>query len=557
MKTILTELSFPTLRQRGDYMKKIFKKLLFVLVLALAAFVYYYVTLPAFNIHSTGTWMFLIVGWMALVFLLSFRKIDLSKKGKERLSEKKGFTFTKLGLAVLGLMILVLAAGTLLSSPIINAKKYQELLAVEERDFSEDIPELDYNQIPLLDKDSAELLGNRKMGSMVEYVSQFEVSPLYTQINYQEKPMRVTPLVYASTIKWLTNQSSGIPAYIMIDMATQETECVKLEKPIRYSQSEYFGRNIYRHLRFQYPTYIFDSISFEIDDEGTPYWICPIKKFNIGLFGGQTIGKVVICNAQTGECESMDVQDVPEWVDRVYSADLLIQLYDYYGSLKHGYFNSVLGQKDCLRTTEGYNYIAMDDDVWVYTGVTSVSGDQSNVGFVLMNQRTMETRYYACAGAEEFSAMSSAQGQVQHLGYRAAFPLLLNIADEPTYFMALKDEAGLVKKYAMVNVQRYQIVAIGDTVSECEEAYISLLKGNNILEEEEVQGEEISGVISRIAEGVIDGNTHYYIFLEGSEMIYDVKLSDFVEIVRCQPGDEIALEYLEENKTCRVTGLSR
>lgn len=538
-------------------MKKIFKKLLFVLVLALAAFVYYYVTLPAFNIHSTGTWMFLIVGWMALVFLLSFRKIDLSKKGKERLSEKKGFTFTKLGLAVLGLMILVLAAGTLLSSPIINAKNYQELLAVEERDFSEDIPELDYNQIPLLDKDSAELLGNRKMGSMVEYVSQFEVSPLYTQINYQEKPMRVTPLVYASTIKWLTNQSSGIPAYIMIDMATQETECVKLEKPIRYSQSEYFGRNIYRHLRFQYPTYIFDSISFEIDDEGTPYWICPVKKFNIGLFGGQTIGKVVICNAQTGECESMDVQDVPEWVDRVYSADLLIQLYDYYGSLKHGYFNSVLGQKDCLRTTEGYNYIAMDDDVWVYTGVTSVSGDQSNVGFVLMNQRTMETRYYACAGAEEFSAMSSAQGQVQHLGYRAAFPLLLNIADEPTYFMALKDEAGLVKKYAMVNVQRYQIVAIGDTVSECEEAYISLLKGNNILEEEEVQGEEISGVISRIAEGVIDGNTHYYIFLEGSEMIYDVKLSDFVEIVRCQPGDEIALEYLEENKTCRVTGLSR
>ena len=258
-------------------------------------------------------------GWRWYFFYPS-GKLIYPKRGKERLSEKKGFTFTKLGLAVLGLMILVLAAGTLLSSPIINAKKYQELLAVEERDFSEDIPELDYNQIPLLDKDSAELLGNRKMGSMVEYVSQFEVSPLYTQINYQEKPMRVTPLVYASTIKWLTNQSSGIPAYIMIDMATQETECVKLEKPIRYSQSEYFGRNIYRHLRFQYPTYIFDSISFEIDDEGTPYWICPVKKFNIGLFGGQTIGKVVICNAQTGECESMDVQDVPEWVDRVYSA---------------------------------------------------------------------------------------------------------------------------------------------------------------------------------------------------------------------------------------------
>ena len=240
----------------------------------------------------------------------------------------------------------------------------------------------------------------------------------------------------------------------------------------------------------------------------------------------------------------------------MYSADLLIQLYDYYGSLRHGYFNSILGQKDCLRTTEGYNYIAMDDDVWVYTGVTSVSGDQSNVGFVLMNQRTMETRYYACAGAEEFSAMSSAEGQVQHLGYKAAFPLLLNIADEPTYFLALKDEAGLVKKYAMVNVQRYQIVAIGDTVPECEEAYISLLNDNNIIAEEGAETQKRSGVIARIVEGVIDGNTHYYIFLEGSESIFDVALSDFVEIVRYQAGDRITLEYLEGEKTCRVTGIS-
>ena len=50
-----------------------------------------------------------------------------------------------------------------------------------------------------------------------------------------------------------------------------------------------------------------------------------------------------------------------------------------------------------------------------YTGVTSVSGDKSNLGFVLMNQRTMETRYYACDGAQERSAMASAEGQVQNL----------------------------------------------------------------------------------------------------------------------------------------------
>ncbi len=280
-----------------------------------------------------------------------------------------------------------------------------------------------------------------------------------------------------------------------------------------------------------------------------------MKEFQIGLFGGQTIGKVVLCNAVTGECSSMDVEDVPKWVDRVYPADLLVELYDYYGSLKHGFFNSVLGQRDCLRTTDGFNYIAMDDDVWVYTGVTSVSGDESNVGFVLMNQRTMETRYYSCAGAEEYSAMSSAEGQVQNLGYQATFPLLLNISGEPTYFLALKDAAGLVKKYAMVNIQRYQIVAIGDTVGECEKAYRALMRTNNIGSGEDAAAQKQSGTISRMAQGVIDGNTHYYVILNGSDVIYDVLLADFIEIVRYKEGDRITLEYLEGQETRQVVGV--
>ena len=273
------------------------------------------------------------------------------------------------------------------------------------------------------ESDSATLLGNRKMGSMVDMVSQFEVDELYSQINYQDRPVRVSPLKYASVIKWFTNQSDGIPAYIKIDMATQNTELVKLEKGMKYTTSDHFNRNIYRHLRFKYPTYIFNDLSFEVDEEGTPYWVCPVKKYNIGLFGGVTVDRVVLCNAVTGETVDYKVKDVPQWVDRVYSADLLVQLYDYYGTLKHGYFNSVLGQKDCLATTDGYNYLAINDDVWVYTGVTSITGDQSNVGFVLMNQRTMETKFYEVEGATEASAMSSAEGQVQNLKYVATFPL--------------------------------------------------------------------------------------------------------------------------------------
>ena len=532
-------------------MKKGKMKLIAVIAVLVFAAVYYYVALPAVNIHSSDLWMFMII------VVLIVAAVYLGKKKPTRFEMKrlKGFkVIVAAGVLVVGAYLI----GSLLSSPIINAKKYQQLLKVEEGEFTKDIEELSFDQIPLLDKDSATLLGNRKMGSMVDMVSQFEVDELYSQINYQDQPVRVSPLRYANLIKWFTNQKEGIPAYVKIDMATQNTELVKLEEGMKYTTSDHFNRNIYRHLRFKYPTYIFDDLSFEIDEEGVPYWVCPVKKYNIGLFGGVTVGRVVLCNAVTGETEDYAIDEVPEWIDHAYSADLLVQLYDYYGTLKHGYFNSILGQKDCLITTNGYNYLAIDDDVWVYTGVTSVSGDQSNVGFVLMNQRTMETKFYAIEGATEASAMSSAEGQVQNLKYVATFPLLLNISGEPTYFIALKDDAGLVKKYAMVNVQKYQIVAIGDTVSECEEEYTELMYQNGIKvdEPDNREVETMTAKISKIAQGVIEGNSHYYIMLDGSEEIFDVSVVDFIDIIKYNVGDEVTVEYKKDEKVNTVLSLN-
>lgn len=532
-------------------MKKLKTKLLIAVLAVLLLGIYYYAALPAINIHSTEFWIFLVI-LIILAALIFIKKKNLDRYG---LRESKGL---KVILGLLAAVVIVYLAGTLLSSPVINAKKYQQLMAVENGEFTTDIEELSYDQIPLLDRDSAALLGNRKMGSMVDMVSQFEVDELYSQINYKDRPVRVSPLKYASLIKWFTNQSEGIPAYITIDMATQNTELVKLDEGMKYTTSDHFNRNIYRHLRFRYPTYIFNDLSFEVNEEGVPYWICPVKQYNIGLFGGVTIGRVVLCNAITGETEDYAIEDAPQWIDRAYSADLLVQLYDYHGTLKHGFLNSVLGQKDCLETTEGYNYLAINDDVWVYTGVTSVSGDQSNVGFVLMNQRTMETRFYEVEGATEASAMSSAEGQVQNLHYTATFPLLLNISGEPTYFIALKDDAGLVKMYAMVNVQKYQIVATGDTVSECEDAYTDLMYENGIRETAEDTREvlTITAPITRIAQGVIDGNSHYYIMLEGSDGIFDIPVVDFIDIIRYNVGDEVTIEYKEGERSNTVLSLN-
>ena len=529
-------------------MKKGKAKVFLTFLVILIAGIYYYVTIPAINIHASGFWTFIL---SVIVLLLAAYGIKMRFTSFQEAKRSKVF---RIGGILFVALVIVFAVGSILSSPIVNAKKYRNLLTIEERDFSKDIQPVNFSQIPLLDKDSAAILGNRKMGSMVDMVSQFEVSDLYSQINYQEKPIRVTPLVYASPVKWLTNQSQGIPAYIMIDMTTQDTSLVKLDKPIRYSEAEYLNRNIYRHLRFKYPTYIFDQLSFEIDDEGVPYWICPVRDYTIGLFGGATIGRVVICNAQTGECQDYALKDCPEWVDRANPADLLIQQYNYYGTLVNGYINSIFGQKGCLKSTDGYNYMAMEDDVWVYTGVTSVSGDQSNVGFVLMNQRTRETRYYKVNGAEEYSAMGSAEGQVQNLGYQA-FPILLNISNEPTYFMALKDSAGLVKKYAMVNIQKYQNVAIGDTVSACQDAYIKLLNTSGITSGNTGDSKKMTGTIRRIAQSVLDGNSHFYLVLNDHEEIFDVPVQDFLQVVTLQEGDKVTVEYLEGTPVCTVLNI--
>ena len=545
------------------------KAVAFVVGLKFAALCYY-IELPAINIHSPGFWKFIIFVMLIVtveVWLMNHRKAAGGGRYRGNISAKEFFSdfktqagsvLFKTAFVCTVILVVLYVAGNILSSPVINASKYQQLLKVETRNFTDDIKEVSYDKIPLLDKDSASIIGTRVMGTMVDMVSQYEVDDMYSQINYKEKPVRVTPLRYGNLIKWFTNHKNGIPAYIRIDMTTQEAECVRLTEGIKYSKSDYFSRYIYRHLRFAYPTYIFDDINFEIDDNGTPYWVCPVKKYNIGLFGGQTVGRVVLCNAVTGEMTDYSVDEVPTWVDKVYSAELLIGLYDYNGSLKHGFINSVLSQKDCLKTTDGYNYIALEDDVWVYTGITSVGQDNSNVGFVLMNQRTMETRYYEVSGAEEYSAMDSAKGRVQNLGYTATFPLIINISGQPTYFMALKDGAGLVKSYAMLNIEKYQNVAIGDSVLQCESNYIKLLKDNGIVEEQQPEVKEtkkVKDIISKIMPVVIDGNTHMYIMLSQSDSIYDVDVSKYVDIIKYSEGMEITLEYTMDSQLNKVVGI--
>lgn len=530
-----------------------------IVVILLVVIVAYWWFHPPINIHSTDTWLFVAVFILLpfFVFFLARSRAYRRGTGKLEYNEKKAKTFKVLSFLPI-IIALVGVVGGVASFAFFpgNAERYANILQTTDDEFAEDIKEVDYTQIPVIDRDSAVLLGNRTMGTIPEYVSQFEISSLYSQINYQGNPVRVSPLGYADLFKWFANRESGIPAYVLVNMTTQDTEIVRLENPIRYSQSDPLIRNIDRHVQLQYPFYMFDQFAFEIDDDGRPWWICPVQDRTIGLFGGKTVQRVVLCDATTGETQDLAVEDCPQWVDRAYPADLLVEQYNWSGAYKDGWINSWLGQQGVVQTTpgtngqQGYNYIAKDDDVWVYTGVTSATADNSIVGFVLVNQRTAESHFYSVAGATEDSAMQSAEGQVQHLGYDATFPLLINIGGQPTYFMALKDNAGLVKQFAMLDIQRYQNVAVGDTVMACQQSYKALLATNGIILEE-VEGIdtslEASGTIERMVQAVVDGNSHFYVKLAGDTRIFDFALPELIGIVGFAEGDSIAFRYLESD----------
>ncbi len=536
----------PFMERMARWSRRAFVVLLVALVIALALSYWWFH--PALNLHSPRVWSWVI---LASIFAVVGLKVAALR------SARHATLLNRLSYVPLA-VILVFFVGLLMGEPFIpgNAERYATVLKTTEGDFAKDIEEVDYADVPVIDRASAQLLGSRAMGSIPEFVSQFEISPAYSQINYQGRPVRVSPLTYADLFKWLSHRGAGIPAYVLVDMVTQEAEVVRLEKPIRYSESEPLARNIDRYVQLKYPTYMFDQKSFELDEDGTPWWVLPVQKRTIGLFEGTTIQRVVLVNACTGETEDYAIGDCPTWVDRAYPSDLIIQQYNWSGAYRGGWLNSWLGQQGVVRTTLGtdgelgYNYLAQGDDIYLYTGVSSVTADSSNVGFILVNQRTGESHYYPVAGATEDSAQASAEGQVQNLKYEATYPLLLNVAGQPTYFMALKDNAGLVKMYAMINVEHYQSVATGSTVAATQESYLQMLASSGALSEEEAATTgaevEVSGKIASVAQAVIDGNSHFYLTLEGDSSIYDVALPGLVEVVRYGVGSDVTLSYAKD-----------
>ena len=531
----------------------------FLLVAVIFVISDYFLLLP-YNVMAPETWL------MAAAFLGGFGFLDALFSVTEKSVHLDGDVVienikevTKKKLSVPGFSIIIAVALLVimfvlqfLSSPMFNARRYANIAGnrIEQRDFIEDTPVSEsIDNIALMDTGTAQIIGSRALGSLSELVSQFEIDPQYTQINLEGIPMKVTPLNYADFFKYLANKEEGIPGYIKVDPVKNTSEYVKLDQPMEYSQSSYFGKYLMRHLRFNYRTAIFGNIYFEIGEDGQPYYIAPVLTNRILLFGGRDVKGVVTCNASTGETQYYDVSEVPSWIDIVYDGNMLTEQYDWYGMYSGGYMNSLFTNKDCKKVTDNYGFKMFDDDVWVFTGVTSVVSDESNIGFVLMNSRTGEIRYYAIPGAEEYSVMRSAEGEVQHLGYSASFPSVINIDGQPTYIMVLKDKGSLVKQYALIHVERYNIVATGETQEETIAKYRAKLAENgfesdNLPTDTEQVTDSKSVRVDQIQYLVQNGNSYAYI-VSGTD-IYRMPVSQDETIILVQPGDRIRIAAYQE-----------
>ena len=531
---------------KGKIFLSIFSGLVFTAVM-------YYVTLPAINLRSTDFW-----GKLILV-IASFAYPFLWKEGTAAAPKKKntmptGFQFDFNGkklnpvvVAIIAVPVAILLLGNVISSTVFQARSYASVIEVKEADFATDMKETnEVTNIALMDGDSARYLGNKTLGSLSNMVSQYVVSNNYTQINYQYTPKKIANLEHADFFKWFANMEKGVPGYVMVDPVNNNAEYVELKKPLKYVDSAFFGDDLMRKLRFEYPTKIFDDfISFEVDDEGNPYYIITCLEPKVFPFGAMDVSEAVIFDPCTGESEIYAVEDVPAWVDAVYSGSLAEQKYNWYGTLSGGFLNSIIGNKDCKQTTDDYGYIVIGDDVWYFTGVTSVTSDESNIGFIISNARTGEYKYYPVVGAEEYSAMRAAEGEVQEKGYVASFPSLINVSGKATYIMVLKDAGGLVKLYALVNVEQYSVVATGATQAEAMKAYKALLVQNGIVDEEqlpEVETEAVEVAVSDVKTYAVDGNTVFYIV--GSDgYYYKGYLKDNEELVFVSVGDLVLVEY--------------
>lgn len=521
------------------------------IIVAILIGVINYFDLAPWNIHAGSMWIKLfkfslvICGGLCLI------------GSHENMLNKENFLARKPMLPLLGIAtIIVLIIIFMISGcQIFHSEQYKNIVKVKETTAEKAVPNVsDLDTIALMDTDSARQLGDRKIGE-IENFSVFDVASGYTQLNVNNDPVKVSPLVYEGFFKWRKNKDAGVPGYVTVSPTTMKAKYVELDKGMKYVPSAYFSYNIYRKIRHDFPTVMFGWTHFEIDEEGNPYYVSATYKATVGMFGGRVVNGAIITDPVTGKSKKYNLKDIPEWVDIVWDGDLICDLYNLSYKNINGYLNgSIFGASTgCKTTTTDFGYIAKDNDIYIYTGVTSLAKDNSNLGFVVVNSRTGEYKFFASSGANEKSAMNAATGEMQNYNYTASFPSLVNINGQLSYIGVMKDNSGLVKMYYLVNADDYGKVVVKATRDECLSAYLAKIgsskaeigesRNDSTVTIPEIptskDSDKVSFTVSVIQYVTEDGNTYVYIGTEDGQ-IYKSLFSENEELVFVKEGTTIS-----------------
>ena len=510
--------------------------------------VYAFVKLPVLRIDFTSLYyvlamFFVIAGILNMVFDREEQRFTITNKRNFKIA--------------IGILAIAVVLPTLASTPIIRAKAYRNLLGtVKESEFTKDVSPVNVNEIRIVDEEMAMKLGDKKLGEVPAIGSVSKLGKFHIQ-KVGEKLYWVAPLVHRDFIKWVTNMS-GTNGYVMV--SANDPQDVKLvqkangeDVKIVYQPDAYILQDLHRHV------YINGGMSkgmadytLEIDDNGKPYWVVSLYEHKVG-FGGANVNGTAIVDAKTGETKFYSIKDTPEWVDRIQPESFVVDQINSWGVYVNGFINSVISEKGVLKATEGTSLVYGEDNksYW-YTGITSAGGDESTIGFMLVDSRTKEAKLYKQPGATEMAAMKSAEGSVQEKNYEATFPVMYNILGQPTYVSSLKDKAGLVKRVVFVSVEDYNIVGVGRDKAEAMKNYKDALEsGGSSLEIDESDefDKELEGTVKRIAADTKNGNTVYYLTLdtdEGNIFYATSKISK--ELPLTKEGDKIKITFSKDEK---------
>lgn len=519
----------------------------------------YYVTLPPMNWHAPEFWTYItLMIAIAVVPIIIYTSIPTKAYYKPQLKPVRKYAIIAI-VACIAIPIVM----TTVTAKVFNAKEYSKRIDIKETKF-DTIKEVDFTKTPIIDRDTTEALGDRVMGQMSDLVSQFNVSNEYTQISYKDSVYRVTPLEYVDWIKWWTNKDKGIPAYISVDSTNGKASLVRLKDigldNMQYVPSAKFNKNLNRHLRFKYPTEIFGSPSFELDEDGHPWYVCTTYTYK-GVGNKKSVTGAIFVDPITGDSKKYATKDIPKWSDRIYPESLIVEQIEDYGSLQKGFINSIIGQKGVIAPSSGYNYIEKDGDIWLYTGITSVNKDSSNLGFILVNMRTHEAQRISAPGADETSAMKSARDEVKNYGYEATFPVLVNVNGNPTYLMSLRapssdDSKSVIKQYAMVDATDYQkvvTVSVDEGLNALKKKMLDL-QGNGKVSDDSLLTKTIT--VSNLQRIQVEGTTKYYFTDENGnryKMDFSTKYEDKLAFLK--DGDQLVIQYIDSEGIMTINKL--